>query len=73
MLSVHSKKAQVTEVWVNCTRCHDSFTLGVGLSGRRILSYDTHPHVVEHNHSRAKTPFCHCGGELRFILRGERN
>lgn len=67
MLSVQTREVK-TEVLVNCLRCHDLFSLDVALSGRRILKYDLHPHIIVHNHSRYEIPKCHCGGDLKFVL-----
>ena len=67
MLQV-SEKTVRTEVLVNCSRCHELFTLNAILSGNRILKLDSHSHIksrdeVQHNGTR-----CHCGGELKFYF-----
>jgi len=61
------KVATNTEVLVHCQRCHDFYTIEATLHDRRILRYDSNPHIIKEDVRKHNGTVCHCGGKLLFF------
>jgi len=56
------------ELYCQCIRCKDTFSVSGSVRGSIVTSLDFHPHIRESNGSRGpKSYHCHCGGQLRVF------
>lgn len=52
------------EVFVQCTRCLDAFTVDATIKHGRVISLGYHPHII---HRNGVKDHCHCGGQFQFF------
>jgi len=66
---IRVEEENLTEVLVQCNRCHSLLTIEAAITGQKIRALMADPHIIrDPNHKGLKyAPPCHCGGQLSFF------